>query len=202
VWVPAAVVGADGDVDDLPVHGCTTEGDQLALPGQTTTTLPPTTIPGETTTTSTTVPGETTTTAAPGTTTTSTPPSTQAPDLTPPSVTGLAADINEIYTADSVCGVQPKSTQVQATVVDAGGIASVRLEWSFSGTYGPHAGSKPMAFSGGKYRAVFGPFPGAMGTEQSVIVTWKVFAEDVAGNERLVSVGKAERITVSGPCFG
>jgi hypothetical protein len=98
--------------------------------------------------------------------------------------------------------VQPKSTPVQASVSDAGGIASVRLEWTFTGSYGVVDGTKSMTLSGGKYRATFGPFPNAMATAESVDVTWKVYAKDTAGNERLVSVGQAERITVSGPCFG
>lgn len=210
VWVPAAVVGADAGTDDLPVHDCRTAGDQLALPGQTTTTLPPTTQPGDTTTTATTQPGDTTTTTVgspttvPSTSTTKPPTTTTtSPDTTPPAISNLVADNNTIYTDDGVCGPTSHSTPVSATVTDDRGISSVRLEWSFPGQSGTVAGSTAMTLSGGKYRGRFGPFPyGTLPGDGSVDVTWRVSAVDTSGNPRVVSVLKSERVRVYDTCFG
>lgn len=200
VWLQAEAVGPDSEVDGLPVHDCTTEGAQLAMAGETITTLPPTTVPGATTTTAgpSTTTTIATTTSQPGTTT-----PTTSGDTAPPSVTALQADVNEIYTNDGVCGPRPRSTPVEALVTDASEISSVELGWSFPGANGTVSGTKAMTLSGGRYRAVFGPFPdGTLAQDDSVIVTWTVRAVDAAGNPRQVSVQKAEAITVHDECPG
>jgi hypothetical protein len=207
VWVEAAVVDPDGGVDDLEVHDCDLAGQQLARPGQTTTTVTSTTLPGETTTTE---PGDTTTTTEPTTsttkpTTTTTKPTTTTtePDTKAPSVSGLAADINDIYTSDGNCGPTAHSTPVSATVLDNKGLASVTLSWSFPGKNGTVSGSKPMTLSGGKYRATFGPFPyGTIAVNGHPNVAWKVRAVDTSGNVQETTVSVSEQVTVWDSCFG
>ena len=200
VWVPAAVVGADGDVEDLPVHGCTTEGDQLALPGQTTTTLPPTTIPGETTTTSTTAPGETTTTAAPGTTTSTTPPSTQAPDVAGPAITKLSNGGVDVILGEIEGVCSGTTAPVSATVSDASGVAWVQLLWSYTPQNGTTiTGQKSMNLSAGRYRANLGVFDSVSGPDPEI--SWWVRARDVHGDETTVGAPVVER-AVLGECLG
>lgn len=101
---------------------------------------------------------------------------------------------------DAACGAT--SIRVEAVAFDQSGIRSATLYWSFAGAHGPVVGSKPMAPSGGRYRAVFGPFPpGTAPGGTGVLVAWWVEATDNAGNtaraDAPASAGHDERIQLS-----
>jgi len=205
VFVIAAAVTPDTDLSGLPEEDCEDVG--TAIVAVSSTTVPEgttTTVPDGATTTSvtegtTTTVASTTTTAAVTTTTAATT-ATTAPDTTPPSISNASAvpgTIWELNFGGIECGPVDRQSTVSATVSDAGGVASVTLEWEFQNG-SPQ--SKPMT-GGGPHSATFGPFPyGTVDDSTTENVTLTIRAIDGNGNSATTTV--QVQVKSSGTCFG
>ena len=126
-----------------------------------------------------------TTTSVPsgGGTNTPKPPSgptdTPAPDTTPPTISGASVSPNDfVYNTNGSCS--PTAFNFSVNVTDAGGVASVKLNWIGSGV---RSGPVNMNPSGGKFIKSVGQFIGTTGSLSSFSIT----ATDNSGNIRTIS---------------
>lgn len=98
---------------------------------------------------------------------------TSVPDTTPPSITGVSANPMTILTEGNGCSSYSRTTQVQASVVDPGGVGLVTASW----TVGGEAGQVSLQPAGGQlYQGTIGP----VGTTGSMSIV--VQASDASNN--------------------
>jgi hypothetical protein len=112
-----------------------------------------------------------TTTATAVPTSTATP--TLVPDTTPPSIVAVSANPTTILTEGNGCSSYSRTTQVQASVADPGGVGAVIAFWSVGG----ESGQVTMQPAGGQlYQGTVGP----VGTTGSLSIV--VQASDASNN--------------------
>jgi len=186
VWIPAAVVTPDADLEVPVVDDCTLDdGTTLELAGGeiVTTTTTDTTLPDEESTTTTegptpSAPPATSPPPAPGPSTPTptappvTPPPAPAVDTSPPSIGSITRQLAEIWedhhVGDACAASSPLSTWVRAQISDPrSGVASASLSWTVRDNGGNvvRQGSMPMVriagtSSSGTWEATIGPLTG------------------------------------------
>lgn len=190
VWVEAAWLTPDADLDALPVVSCQT--DTAPAPTTTTTTrplAPSTTLAGATTSTTigptSTTNAPTSTTNAPTTTSTTatTTTTTTVPDTTGPTISNLASEEAQIWEEANYggCPTQVHTTIISASVSDPSGVGTVILGWEV----GSASGSTPMGHVGSIYTAELGPFDDTTVSADEPIYL-SVTAHDTVGNPTMV----------------
>lgn len=123
-----------------------------------------------------------TATALLGPTSTATP--TLAPDTIPPSISGVSASPTTILTEGNGCSSYSRTTQVQANVVDPGGVAAVTASWSVGG----ESGQVSMQAAGGQlYQGTIGPV-GTTGNLSVVVQARDIFNNTAAAAPVSVTV--------------
>lgn len=219
VWIPAAVVTPDADLEVPVVDDCTLDdGTTLELAGGeiVTTTTTDTTLPDEETTTTTegpspSAPPATAPPPAPGpsTPTPTAPPVTPPPapsDTTGPTITSIQRTVPLIRAGgyNEFCTATALTSDVSAVVTDPSGVASVVATWSFRHNGLPtgqlRTGSVPLTFSNGAWRGTIGPFttPNYVQIDKTVDLGWSIVATDTHGNSRTMAAGPNAQIEVQG----
>lgn len=103
------------------------------------------------------------------------PTDTPSPDTTPPNISGASVTPNTfVYNTNGSCS--PTSFNFSVNVTDAGGVASVRLNWTGSGI---RSGPENMNYSGGKYVKDLGLF-----VNTGSLSNFTITATDNVGNSK------------------
>lgn len=223
LWIDAALVTGDEEVDGLPVASCGDVELVLTLPDgsevvvTTTTTTTPgetttTTEPGETTTTASTVPGQTTQPTQPGVTTTAppattTPPpttttTTDPPDDTPPAISNFQRSLAAINEINGEFCTPPSTTNVSVTVTDGSSVTQVSVRYRITNAAGTTtyftSGFLNMSnTSGTTWARAVGDVNQLLPGSADGVLRWEVRATDSEGNQSTQSAPGSRNVTVN-----
>lgn len=212
VWIEAAAVTADAELDGLPERSCPEATDvaggpvTTTLAGEPTTTTATTVVPGTSsggpTPPATAGPGATDpppATTVPGTPTAPPASTAPAPDTTGPSITSTGVDPPDVYERfEGGSCIGPTTGTVRARVTDHSGVASVQASWHV----GNDNATRTMNPSGSAYTTTFGPYdwPHIPAAASPVPVTVTIRATDGAGNVSTATT--TVRLHSFEECFG